>query len=198
MFFSNFPDRPALLEAWKVEKIQEIYLEALKSYVDNRIRPKSSPIFAKLLSVLTELRTLGNQNSEMCFFAKVEKQKTARLSNGNLGRVAVRVLEGGVGGPGCGSRVGGGRPAPVEAGGECWQNYVVCWGSTCRCVVKRSRVAKAGEGSGRLLIRIVYGHEGNRGCRRYRVVTRAGEFGATAGPGQWRTSSGGARQHSRT
>nr|ACO55653.1 ecdysteroid receptor [Nilaparvata lugens] len=70
-----FSDRPSLLEAWKVEKIQEIYLEALKSYVDNRIRPKSSPIFAKLLSVLTELRTLGNQNSQMCFSLKLKNKK---------------------------------------------------------------------------------------------------------------------------
>nr|AFC61183.1 ecdysone receptor [Sogatella furcifera] len=70
-----FSDRPCLLEAWKVEKIQEIYLEALKSYVDNRVRPKSSPIFAELLSVLTELRTLGNQNSEMCFSLKLKNKK---------------------------------------------------------------------------------------------------------------------------
>nr|ADQ43371.1 ecdysone receptor isoform [Nezara viridula] len=70
-----FSERPALIEGWKVEKIQEIYLEALKSYVDNRSRPRSPTIFAKLLSVLTELRTLGNQNSEMCFSLKLQNKK---------------------------------------------------------------------------------------------------------------------------
>uniref|UniRef100_A0A1B6EKG3 Ecdysone receptor n=1 Tax=Cuerna arida TaxID=1464854 RepID=A0A1B6EKG3_9HEMI len=70
-----FSERPNLAEAWKVEKIQEIYLEALKSYVDNRLKPRSPTIFAKLLSVLTELRTLGNQNSEMCFSLKLRNRK---------------------------------------------------------------------------------------------------------------------------
>nr|AEZ64363.1 ecdysone receptor isoform A [Diploptera punctata] len=70
-----FSDRPSLIEGWKVEKIQEIYLEALKAYVDNRRRPRSGTIFAKLLSVLTELRTLGNQNSEMCFSLKLKNKE---------------------------------------------------------------------------------------------------------------------------
>ncbi|XP_046745362.1 ecdysone receptor-like isoform X4 [Diprion similis] len=70
-----FAERPALIEGWKVEKIQEIYLEALKAYVDNRRRPKSGMIFAKLLSVLTELRTLGNQNSELCISLKLKNKK---------------------------------------------------------------------------------------------------------------------------
>ncbi|XP_046390481.1 ecdysone receptor isoform X3 [Ischnura elegans] len=70
-----FSERPALIEGWKVEKIQEIYLEALRAYVDNRRRLRSGPIFARLLSVLTELRTLGNQNSEMCFSLKLKNKK---------------------------------------------------------------------------------------------------------------------------
>lgn len=70
-----FSERPSLMEGWKVEKIQEIYLEALKVYVDNRRKPRSGTIFAKLLSVLTELRTLGNQNSEMCFSLKLKNKK---------------------------------------------------------------------------------------------------------------------------
>lgn len=68
-------ERPALVEGWKVEKIQEIYLEALRAYVDNRRKPRPGTIFAKLLSVLTELRTLGNQNSEMCFSLKLKNKK---------------------------------------------------------------------------------------------------------------------------
>lgn len=69
-------ERPSLIEGWKVEKIQEIYLEALRAYVDNnRRRQKPGTVFAKLLSVLTELRTLGNQNSEMCFSFKLKNKK---------------------------------------------------------------------------------------------------------------------------
>ncbi|XP_068897780.1 ecdysone receptor isoform X2 [Tenebrio molitor] len=70
-----FSERPSLIEGWKVEKIQEIYLEALRAYVDNRRKPKPGTIFAKLLSVLTELRTLGNQNSEMCISLKLKNKK---------------------------------------------------------------------------------------------------------------------------
>ncbi|KAG6802696.1 ecdysone receptor isoform A [Apis mellifera caucasica] len=70
-----FSERPNLLEGWKVEKIQEIYLEALRAYVDNRRRPNPGTVFARLLSVLTELRTLGNQNSEMCFSLKFKNKK---------------------------------------------------------------------------------------------------------------------------
>lgn len=70
-----FSERPSLLEEWKVEKIQEIYLEALKVYVDNQRKPRSNTIFAKLLSVLTELRTLGNQNFELCFALKLKNKK---------------------------------------------------------------------------------------------------------------------------
>ncbi|XP_066253374.1 ecdysone receptor isoform X1 [Euwallacea similis] len=70
-----FSERPSLMEGWKVEKIQEIYLEALKAYVDNRRKPRAHVIFAKLVSVLTELRTLGNQNSEMCFSLKLKNKK---------------------------------------------------------------------------------------------------------------------------
>nr|BAF49033.1 ecdysone receptor B [Daphnia magna] len=69
-----FSERPGLVEARKVEKIQEIYLEALQAYVMNhRVRPMTE--FAKLLSVLTELRTLGNLNSEMCFSLKLKNKK---------------------------------------------------------------------------------------------------------------------------
>ncbi|KAL1497421.1 hypothetical protein ABEB36_008397 [Hypothenemus hampei] len=70
-----FSERPSLMEGWKVEKIQEIYLEALKAYVDNRRKPRAHVIFAKLVSVLTELRTLGNQNAEMCFSLKLKNKK---------------------------------------------------------------------------------------------------------------------------
>ncbi|XP_011146327.1 ecdysone receptor isoform X2 [Harpegnathos saltator] len=68
-----FSERPNLVESKTVEKFQEVYLKTLKAYVDNR--RKSGTIFAKLLSVLTELRTLGNQNSEMCLNLKFKNKK---------------------------------------------------------------------------------------------------------------------------
>jgi ecdysone receptor len=71
----EFAERPNVSEGWKVEKIQEIYLDALKAYVESRRKPKASAMFAKLLSVLTELRTLGNQNSETCSNLKLKNKK---------------------------------------------------------------------------------------------------------------------------
>ncbi|XP_027197659.1 ecdysone receptor-like isoform X2 [Dermatophagoides pteronyssinus] len=69
-----FSDRPQLLEAHKVEEIQEKYIEILRIYVETR-RPPNKCHFAKLLGILTELRTLGNINSEMCVSLKVQNKK---------------------------------------------------------------------------------------------------------------------------
>ncbi|XP_050545380.1 ecdysone receptor-like isoform X2 [Daktulosphaira vitifoliae] len=69
-----FSNRPNLLDGWKVEKIQEIYLESLKAYVDNRDRETATVRYARLLSVLTELRTLGNENSELCMTLKLKNR----------------------------------------------------------------------------------------------------------------------------
>ncbi|XP_025415323.1 ecdysone receptor isoform X1 [Sipha flava] len=69
-----FSSRPNLLDGWKVEKIQEIYLESLKAYVDNRDRDTATIRYARLLSVLTELRTLGNENSELCMTLKLKNR----------------------------------------------------------------------------------------------------------------------------
>ncbi|KAK7600927.1 hypothetical protein V9T40_008368 [Parthenolecanium corni] len=69
-----FSGRPGLHENGKVETIQEYYIDTLKSYVDNRTRPNSTTIFARLLSVLTELRTLGNQNFETCLKLKLKSK----------------------------------------------------------------------------------------------------------------------------
>ncbi|CAH1709312.1 unnamed protein product [Aphis gossypii] len=69
-----FSSRPGLLDGWKVEKIQEIYLESLKAYVDNRDRDTATVRYARLLSVLTELRTLGNENSELCMTLKLKNR----------------------------------------------------------------------------------------------------------------------------
>lgn len=73
-FFFKLLGRPNLLDGWKVEKIQEIYLESLKAYVDNRDRDTATVRYARLLSVLTELRTLGNENSELCMTLKLKNR----------------------------------------------------------------------------------------------------------------------------
>ena len=76
-----FSDRPGLEQADLVEQIQSYYIDTLKVYILNRHGgdPKCSILFAKLLSILTELRTLGNQNSEMCFSLKLKNRKLPRF-----------------------------------------------------------------------------------------------------------------------
>jgi len=69
-----FSERHNLKEPKKVEKIQEIYVEALQAYVTNR-RTRQNVMFAKLLCILTELRSLGNANSELCFSLKLKNKK---------------------------------------------------------------------------------------------------------------------------
>ncbi|KAF0314461.1 Ecdysone receptor [Amphibalanus amphitrite] len=70
-----FSDRCMLQEPEKVERIQSIYVEALRAYVDFQRPPPTGVIFAKLLSVLTEVRQLGKLNTELCWSLKL-KQKT--------------------------------------------------------------------------------------------------------------------------
>ncbi|XP_071037103.1 ecdysone receptor isoform X2 [Parasteatoda tepidariorum] len=69
-----FSERPALLEAKKVEKIQDFYIDTLRAYIATN-RPPGKNYFARLLSTLVELRTLGNMNSELCFSLKVQNKK---------------------------------------------------------------------------------------------------------------------------
>lgn len=76
-----FSDRPGLEKSELVEHIQSYYIETLKIYITNRHGgdSKCSVQFAKLLSILTELRTLGNKNSEMCFSLKLKNRKLPRF-----------------------------------------------------------------------------------------------------------------------
>jgi ecdysone receptor len=76
-----FSDRPGLEQAELVEQIQSYYIDTLRVYILNRHGgdPKCSIVFAKLLAILTELRTLGNQNSEMCFSLKLKNRKLPRF-----------------------------------------------------------------------------------------------------------------------
>lgn len=79
--FGIIPDRPGLEEADLVEQIQGYYIQTLKCYIMNRYSgdSKCNVLFAKLLSILTELRTLGNQNSNMCISLKLKNRKLPRF-----------------------------------------------------------------------------------------------------------------------
>lgn len=76
-----FSDRPGLEQAELVEAIQSYYIDTLRIYIINRHGgdAKCAIQFAKLLSILTELRTLGNQNSEMCFSLKLKNRKLPKF-----------------------------------------------------------------------------------------------------------------------
>lgn len=66
-------DRPNLKEARKVEEIQDIYVKALSDYSNNKYRKPSGNKLANLLSILTELRSLGFMNNEQCHSVRNEK-----------------------------------------------------------------------------------------------------------------------------
>lgn len=74
-----FSERSNIKEAKKVEKIQEIYVEALQSYVMAKRKKDNMLAFAKLLSVLTELRSLGNSNAKTCFELRMINRKLPRF-----------------------------------------------------------------------------------------------------------------------
>lgn len=76
-----FSDRPGLEQAEMVDCIQSYYIDTLKVYIFNRHGGdrKCNVQFAKLLSILTELRTMGNKNSEMCFSLKLKNRKLPKF-----------------------------------------------------------------------------------------------------------------------
>ncbi|XP_055329410.1 ecdysone receptor-like isoform X2 [Paramacrobiotus metropolitanus] len=74
-----FSERPMLKETAKVEKIQEMYLFALRGYLDTHRPSKSGSIFARLLMRLTELRTLGHEWTELLFNLRLQKRRLPPL-----------------------------------------------------------------------------------------------------------------------
>nr|AQQ79920.1 ecdysone receptor isoform A [Conopomorpha sinensis] len=72
-----FSDRPGLEQPALVEEIQRYYLNTLRVYILNQTSggPRSSVIYGKILSILSELRTLGMQNSNMCISLKLKNRK---------------------------------------------------------------------------------------------------------------------------
>lgn len=69
-----FSERPNLREPEKVEQIQEFYLETMQAYVELREQTEKCK-FARLLSLLPELRALGIVNSDVCFSLKVKNHR---------------------------------------------------------------------------------------------------------------------------
>ncbi|XP_018017941.1 ecdysone receptor isoform X3 [Hyalella azteca] len=67
-----FSDRPNVKEREKIEGLQEIFVRALRDYTDWKYQTPSGPKFAKLLAILTELRTLGFKNNEQCHTVRNE------------------------------------------------------------------------------------------------------------------------------
>ncbi len=66
------PDRATLIERDRVEYIQEMYINALESYIKIR-RPSTKNYFAKMLMKLTELRTLSVHYEKVLANMKVER-----------------------------------------------------------------------------------------------------------------------------
>ena len=60
-----FSERKNLKEPKRVDKIQEIYVDALRSYVMSHRKKDPIIVFAKLLGTLVELRSLGYLNSQI-------------------------------------------------------------------------------------------------------------------------------------
>ncbi|XP_071970688.1 nuclear receptor subfamily 1 group I member 3 isoform X2 [Engystomops pustulosus] len=59
------PDRPGVIEHSRIDKIQETTAMTLKCYIDyHHPLPGSRFLFAKLLSLLAELRTLNEENAK--------------------------------------------------------------------------------------------------------------------------------------
>jgi len=70
-----FSERKNLKQRKRVEKIQEIYVDALRSYVMSHRKKEHVVAFAKLLGALVELRSLGNLNSRTCFDLKLVNRR---------------------------------------------------------------------------------------------------------------------------
>ena len=65
-------EREGMVGPAKLERVQEIYIDAMMAYEKLR-RPRNSNFFAKLLMKLTELRQLSVEYADVLFSLKVEK-----------------------------------------------------------------------------------------------------------------------------
>ena len=67
-----FPDRQGVMDDRIVDKIQEVYSEALLSYVNHR-RINGSRFLPKLLMKLVDLRSLSAEHSSCLYKLTIEK-----------------------------------------------------------------------------------------------------------------------------
>ncbi|XP_045785074.1 ecdysone receptor isoform X3 [Maniola jurtina] len=72
-----FSDRPGLENPQLVEEIQRYYLNTLRVYILNQQSgsARCPVLYGKILSILSELRSLGMQNSNMCISLKLKNRK---------------------------------------------------------------------------------------------------------------------------
>ncbi len=73
-----FSERYNLQEPSKVERIQEIYIEAFEAYVYSK-RPRESQMFAKLLNVLCVVKNLASKNSEFSYSLMITDKKFPKI-----------------------------------------------------------------------------------------------------------------------
>jgi ecdysone receptor len=73
-----FSERFSLQEPNKVERIQEIYIEAFEAYVNNK-RGRESLMFPKLLNVLSTVKTLASKNNEFSYSLMVSDKKFPKI-----------------------------------------------------------------------------------------------------------------------
>ena len=73
-----FSERFNLVEPSKVERIQEIYIEAFEAYVYSK-RPRESQMFAKLLNVLCVVKNLASKNSEFSYSLMITDKKFPKI-----------------------------------------------------------------------------------------------------------------------
>ena len=63
-------DRTNLAEPDKVERLQHLFVETLRSYTNYKQNRQAAGAFGKLLSILVELRTLAHLNNKQCYTIK--------------------------------------------------------------------------------------------------------------------------------
>ena len=90
----TFRERKNVKARKRMEKIQEIYVDALQSYVMSHRTKDPTEAFAKLLGVLVEVRSLSNFNKRTYLNLKLVEvgHLVSELSRNCLGNFSIRYL----------------------------------------------------------------------------------------------------------
>ena len=78
MFRRCAAERPGLSNVAAVDRIQEVYLDTLLAYIGQR-RAGNPRFMPRLLSKLTELRTLSAEHAQVLYNLKLEKRSLPPL-----------------------------------------------------------------------------------------------------------------------